>query len=163
MNQLPESIFKITAILLISHGIENFIALYAQLHATRQGEAIAAPLLIYYSQLMPILIGTLVWLLSQSLAKNFISTGEPISAQSAVSVGCFLLGVYFIGANLPSFIFSYAQYEQLSGSGAVGDSFAKNEIFALQLLSAKLAVGIAFILSSVKLSKIYMAIRRAGA
>jgi hypothetical protein len=158
---IQESLFKIAGIFLVAHGMENSMDLVASIQTMSPKQNFEIPIVLYYSKALPILIGVLVWLLSPTIARKMDGVAETISTQSLVSVGTFLLGLYFIGTNLSEIISIYFRYKSLSGS-TIGNSFAQDQLTRIYVPGAKLVVGTLLIIFSVKLGKLFLGIRRFG-
>jgi hypothetical protein len=161
MNSVSLALYRIAGIYLVVEGMLGFLELISANAAMSPESGYSLPAVVYFAQLVPILIGILIWMYSPNLAKG----QEPmssLSSESAVAIGTFLLGLYFVGNNLPHAIIEYSHYRQFSSIGQMGSIFADPKLLSFKILIGKILVGVVLILFSLKVGRVYNAIRGYG-
>ena len=154
MNSLSIAIFKVTAILLVTYGISSFIELVASLKMIPEVESIKAPSILYFSKLVPLVMGVIVWLLLPKLMSTDSSAVTP-GEKTIVSTGCFLIGIFLVSTHLPSFIYLSFEYARIASLEYIGESMASNQFSNLIIIGSKFFIGLLLIAFSVKIGKLY--------
>ena len=161
MRELSESFFRILAIVFFANGLQSVLSFLME-KTIHSGYNYDTPPILYFATVLPLLIGALIWVSSPSLARATKGEGEALTVKSAVCAGCFLIGLYFIANNLPSFIFTLTNYIELSKTDIGSNTFAKDKLEALKIISGRLVVGFLLIAFSANITKAFMALRRYG-
>lgn len=125
------------------------------------GNEYSIPTILYFGEFLPVIIGILLWVFCPRLIFGE-QKQEALSSESAVSIGAFLIGLYLVGNNAPEFISEFAQYQKLSSIGDIGQQMASSVLTPLKISAGKVIVGILFIVLSLKIGRIYNAVRRFG-
>jgi hypothetical protein len=161
MRELSETFFKILAIVFFANGLQGVLSFFVE-KTIHSGPNYDTPPILYFASALPLLIGALIWVLSSSLARATKDEGDALTVSSAVCAGCFLIGLYFVASNLPSFIFTLTSYIELSKIEIAANSFAKDKLEALKIISSRLVVGLLLIVFSTNITKAFMVLRRYG-
>ena len=161
MNPVSLALYRIFSIYLAAEGMSGLLEIFSANASITPDIDYSIPPALYFAQLLPILIAILLWMYSPNLAKSE-GEGQSLSAESAMAIGTFLLGLFLVGNCLPQAIVEYSHYKQLISVGQLGNVFANPQLLSFKVLVGKVIAGFIFILLSLKVSHIYRVIRGYG-
>lgn len=156
MRNISEALFKIAAIFLIAYGLSSFMGLTASMKMTPRPEHIEIPALAYWSTLIPVFIGAILWLSIPKLISTTVASAENFDSGSVVSVGCFLLGLFWVSSHLPNLIYFYFHFKKVSSVEYIGESLPPDQIASLLVMCSRLLIGLLLMSFSVKVGTLFM-------
>ncbi len=160
MKNISESLFKIAAIFLITYGMSSFVEFVFSMKMVPESEFFEIPVLVYWSKLIPIVIGVIVWLSIPKLTSSKTASTESSDSRSIVSIGCFLIGLFWVSGYLPNFINAIIEYRKVASIEYVGESMASNQLTNLLIIGSRFLIGLLLMAFSVKIGSLFKLIAK---
>jgi hypothetical protein len=135
--------------------MSSFVALVFSLKMVPESEKFEVPVLVYSSTLIPMIIGFIVWLSIPKLTSSTIASTEKADSRSIVSIGCFLIGLFWVSGHLPNFIYAIVEYKKVASIEHIGKSMASDQITNLVIIGSRFLIGLFLMFFSVKIANLF--------
>ena len=160
---ISKTLYNIASLFFLVKGASGVIQVQALVAESLVSTGHEFPVTIYISPVLFIFAGISCWVLASfTKAAAEAEEGLPMSESRSFGIGLSLLGLFFLGNNLPELVESYVQYKEFINIGLIGESMA-GPVSKLWVLGAKSFFGLILLFLSLNAKAAIYAVRKLGA